>query len=86
MPEISRGSDLISDPERGRLNREGRGGGWAYFKSHIFDGIHKNFPYFPIITITNCRTRKWFSITILQLQRHLCPDSTLLPEIKTKCQ
>ena len=50
-----RGAYLISGPKRGALVGE-RGlierGGGAYFKSHIFDEIHNNFPYFTIIPIT----------------------------------
>ena len=55
----------------GLIESGGGGGGVAYFKLHIFDEIHNNFPYFTIIPITKTAQENGFFITILQMQRNL---------------
>ena len=55
------GAYLISGPKRGRHIREGgliEGG--PYFKSHIFDETHNNFPYFTIVPITKTEKENGF--------------------------
>ena len=52
-PPPGGGPCLISGPKK-----DGLIGGGAYFKSHIFDEIHNNFPYFTIIPITKTERKR----------------------------
>ena len=75
------GAYLISDPKIGGAYLIERG---AYFKSHIFDEIHNNFPYFTILPITKTEQENGFYRHFTFMQRHLYPNSALLLEIKSK--
>ena len=52
------------------LNREGWGGG-SYFKSHIFEEIDNNFPFFTITPVTQTEQEIGFVSPFYKMQIHL---------------
>ena len=77
------GAYLISGPNNGGVIIEGGGG---LFKIRYFRQNDNNFPNLTIPPVTKTEQEFGLVSPVLQVQRHLYPNSKLLLEIKTKFQ